>query len=94
MSCAFEAVQVTTQLSSKRYSKCCISALVRVSNLFCKNSRLSYLNLKEKNQPMGHTVPCYCSLVFLFSDSASSGVLFVINDYKWRCWLCLKQSDI
>uniref|UniRef100_A0A803XKJ2 GPI ethanolamine phosphate transferase 1 n=1 Tax=Meleagris gallopavo TaxID=9103 RepID=A0A803XKJ2_MELGA len=27
VSCAFEAVQVTTQLSSKRYSKCCISAL-------------------------------------------------------------------
>lgn len=48
VSCAFEAVQVTTQLSSKRYSQCCISALVRVSNLFCKNSKLSNLNLNLK----------------------------------------------
>uniref|UniRef100_A0A8B9Q0P3 GPI ethanolamine phosphate transferase 1 n=1 Tax=Apteryx owenii TaxID=8824 RepID=A0A8B9Q0P3_APTOW len=32
VSCAFEAVQVTTQLSSKRYSKCYISALVGISH--------------------------------------------------------------
>ena len=45
VSCAFEAVQVTTQLSSKRYSKRGISALGRVSNLFCENSESSNLNL-------------------------------------------------
>lgn len=51
VSCAFEAVQVTTQLSSKRYSKHCMSALVRDSNLFGKNSDLPNhsLNLKKKN---------------------------------------------
>lgn len=50
VSCAFEAIQVTTQLSSKRYSKCYISASVRVSNLFCKNSELSNLNLNLKTK--------------------------------------------
>lgn len=50
VSCAFEAIQVTTQLSSKRYSKCYISASVRVSNLFCKNLELSDLNLNLKTK--------------------------------------------
>lgn len=59
VSCAFEAVQVTTQLSSKRYSKCCISALVRVTNLFCKNSKLSNLNLNLKEKT-GYNVTSTC----------------------------------
>lgn len=61
VSCAFEAVQVTTQLSSKRYSKCYISALVRVSNLFCNNSELSNLNLNlKKKTTVDHIVTFIC----------------------------------
>lgn len=52
VSCAFEAVQVTTQLSSKRYITFCISALVRVSNLFWKNSEFSNLNVNLKKIPI------------------------------------------
>lgn len=71
VSCAFEAVQVTTQLSSKRYSKWYISALVKVSNLFCQEFRIVQSQSKfKKNQPICWIVafPCYYGLGFLFSD--------------------------
>ncbi|KAM4686472.1 GPI ethanolamine phosphate transferase 1 isoform 8-T9 [Amazona ochrocephala] len=90
VSCAFEAIQVTTQLSSKRYSKCYISASVRVSNLFCKNSELPNLNLSLKtkaNQTRNpaQTKPsrshCYFYLLLRF--------WFLFNDfYKLRNSFC------
>lgn len=73
VSCAFEAVQVTTQLSSKRYSKCYISALVKVSNLFCQEFRIVKYQSKfkkKKKWPICCIVAflCYYGLGFLFSD--------------------------
>lgn len=82
VSCAFEAVQVTTQLSSKRYSKCYISALLRVSNLFCKNSELSNLNLNLK-KAVDHVITFICLLWFgfLFSDFCKLRISFLSD--KW-----------
>lgn len=88
VSCAFEAVQVTTQLSSKRYTTYCISALVRVSNLFWKNSEFSNLNVKFKKPIRSH----FCFYLFLgrgvlFSDFCRLRGCFclVINEYKLKC---------